>query len=42
MTFILEIFDIGQLTRRLHFDGNRLEVTIPEGKLTLECHNQNP
>jgi hypothetical protein len=40
-TFILEIFDIGQLTRRLHFDGNRLEVTVPEINLKLKCQIQN-
>jgi CubicO group peptidase (beta-lactamase class C family) len=41
-TFILEFFDIGQLTRRLHFDGKRLEVTVPEINLTLNCQTQNP
>ena len=41
-TLILEIFDIGQLTRRLHFDADRLEVTVPEAGLTLECQIQNP
>jgi CubicO group peptidase (beta-lactamase class C family) len=41
-TFILEIFDIGQLTRRLHFNGDSLEVTIPEINLVLKCQVQNP
>jgi CubicO group peptidase (beta-lactamase class C family) len=41
-TFILEIFDIGQLTRRIHFDADRLEVTVPEINLTLKCQVQNP
>jgi CubicO group peptidase (beta-lactamase class C family) len=41
-TFILEIFDIGQLTRRLHFNADRLEVTVPEINLTLKCAVQNP
>ncbi len=41
-TFILEVFDIGQLTRRFHFDGDRLEVTVPEINLTLKCQVQNP
>jgi hypothetical protein len=41
-TFILKIFDIGQLTRRLHFDGQRLEVTVPEINLTIKCQMQNP
>jgi CubicO group peptidase (beta-lactamase class C family) len=40
-TFILEIFDIGQLTRRLHFDASRLDVTVPEINLTVKCHVQN-
>jgi hypothetical protein len=41
-TFILEIFDIGQLTRRLHFDAGRLDVTISEINQTLKCQVQNP
>jgi hypothetical protein len=41
-TFILEVFDIGQLTRRLHFDADRLEVTVPEINLTVKCQVQNP
>jgi CubicO group peptidase (beta-lactamase class C family) len=41
-TFILEIFDVGQLTRRFHFDADRLEVTVPEINLTLKCQVQNP
>lgn len=40
-TFILEVFDIGQLTRRFRFDGTRLEVTVPEINLTLKCQVQN-
>jgi hypothetical protein len=41
-TFVLEIFDIGQLTRRLNFTGDRLEVEVPEVGLTLLCQVQNP
>jgi CubicO group peptidase (beta-lactamase class C family) len=41
-TFILEVFDIGQLTRRFHFNADGLEVTIPEINLTLKCQVQNP
>ena len=41
-TFVLQVFDIGQLTRRFHFDADRLEVSIPEAGLTLECKVQNP
>ena len=41
-TFILEVFDIGQLTRRFHFNADRLEVTVPEINLTLNCQTQNP
>jgi hypothetical protein len=40
--FVLELFDIGQLTRRLSFTGDRLEVEIPEVGMTLECQVQNP
>ena len=36
-TFILEVFDVGQLTRLLHYDGDSLKVEIPEAQLTLEC-----
>jgi hypothetical protein len=41
-TFIIKVFDIGQLTRRFHFDGSRLEVTIPEVNMTLKCQIRNP
>jgi hypothetical protein len=41
-TFIIQLFDIGTRTRRLHFDGDRLEVGIPEAGLTLKCQVQNP
>jgi CubicO group peptidase (beta-lactamase class C family) len=40
--FVLEIFDIGQLTRRLIFDAGSLEVDIPEAELILQCHVQTP
>lgn len=39
-TFVLNIFDIGQLTRSLHFEGNSLEVSIPEIGSTLACQAQ--
>lgn len=41
-TFILQIFDIGQLTRSLSFVGDTLQITIPEIETSLECHTQNP
>lgn len=41
-TFIIELFDIGQLTREFRFDGERMEVIIPEINLTLKCQVQNP
>ncbi len=41
-TFMLELFDIGQLTRRLYFHPGLLEVTIPEAELTIECQVQAP
>jgi len=39
-TFVLNIFDIGQLTRSFHFEGESLEVSIPEVGLTLSCQAQ--
>lgn len=39
-TFVLNIFDVGQLTRVLHFDGDSLRVDIPEGGITLSCQAQ--
>jgi CubicO group peptidase (beta-lactamase class C family) len=41
-TFIFETFDIGRLTRQLNFDGDNLELVIPEAGLTITCHVQNP
>jgi len=41
-TFILNIFDIGQLTRKFNFNGSYLQVSIPEIPLNLECHIQTP
>jgi CubicO group peptidase (beta-lactamase class C family) len=39
-TFIMNTFDIGQLSRTLHFDGENLEVIIPELGIPLPCHAQ--
>jgi CubicO group peptidase (beta-lactamase class C family) len=41
-TFIIELFDIGLLTREFRFDGDRLDVRIPEINLTLKCQVKNP
>ncbi len=41
-TFDLEIFDIGQLTRKLSYDGNNMKITIPEAGMTINCQAQNP
>ncbi|HEX9090152.1 MAG TPA: serine hydrolase, partial [Anaerolineales bacterium] len=41
-TFMLGIFDIGQLTRKLSFYGSNLQVSIPEIQLNLECQIQMP
>jgi CubicO group peptidase (beta-lactamase class C family) len=41
-TFVLNIFDIGQLTRNLTFNGSNLHVSIPEGQMNLECQIQTP
>jgi CubicO group peptidase (beta-lactamase class C family) len=39
-TFVVNIFDIGQLTRTLYFDGENLQVNIPELEMALSCHAQ--
>lgn len=41
-TFIFETFDIGHLTRQLNFEGDHLELVIPEAGLSITCHVQNP
>ena len=41
-TFIIELFDIGQLTREFRFERDQLEIKIPEMNLTLKCQTQNP
>jgi len=41
-TFVIKIFDIGLQTLRLHFEGDQLEVRIPEEGLTLEGQLQKP
>jgi hypothetical protein len=41
-TFQFEAFDIGVLSRQMLFDDNRLEINLPEAKLTVACQAQNP
>jgi CubicO group peptidase (beta-lactamase class C family) len=41
-TFVLNIFDIGQLTRKLSFNGSNLQVSIPEVQLNIECQIRTP
>ena len=41
-TFHLEAFDIGLLSRTVLFDGDSLQVTLPEAGLTVACQVQNP
>ncbi len=41
-TFVMEIFDVGLQTRLFHFDGNQLEITLPELDMTITCQAQNP
>jgi CubicO group peptidase (beta-lactamase class C family) len=41
-TFVIQLFDIGQLTRRLHFDEEMLNVEISESALTFTCRVQKP
>ena len=40
--FIIQLFDIGILTRSFDFDGDNLEVGVPDAGLTLKCQVQNP
>ncbi len=41
-TFVLNIFDIGQLTRKLTFNESNLEVSIPEVQMNISCRLQTP
>ncbi len=40
-TFQYDIFDIGVLHRQLHFEGDRLQVLLPELEITIACQAQN-
>ena len=40
-TFVFNIFDIGELTREVQFNGNQLSITAPEAKLTITCQMQD-
>jgi hypothetical protein len=41
-TFEYDTFDIGVLHQLLAFQGNTVEVSIPELELTVACHQLNP
>ena len=41
-TFVFEIFDIGQITYRLHFEDDRLVVDSPELGIEFEGQLENP
>jgi CubicO group peptidase (beta-lactamase class C family) len=41
-TFQFESFDIGRSSRQFRFDGDGLEINLPEAGLTVACQNQNP
>jgi CubicO group peptidase (beta-lactamase class C family) len=41
-TFYFETFDIGVLHRQVRFEGDGLEVNLPEAGLTIVCEAQNP
>lgn len=41
-TFIVDLFDIGQLKREFHFNGDKLSIYVPEVPLTIHCQVQNP
>ena len=40
-TFVIELFDIGNLTRSFRFEADKLEVGVPEAGLTLKCQAQS-
>ncbi len=39
-TFTFEAFDIGVLLRQVDFDGNSLQITLPEFEMTITCQVQ--
>lgn len=41
-TFYFEMFNIGVVNRTVVFDGDRMDVTLPEAGLTIACQAQNP
>jgi hypothetical protein len=41
-TFQLEAFDIGLLSRQVVFDGQGLQISLPEAGLTVACQSQEP
>jgi CubicO group peptidase (beta-lactamase class C family) len=41
-TFLVEVFDIGQLTRQLYFETDTVEVRLPEVGLGFKCQYQQP
>ena len=41
-TFMMQIFDIGVLTRRFDFEDNQLKVELPEIPLVLVCRINEP
>lgn len=41
-TFNIDVFNIGVVNRTIVFDGNRLEVILPEVELTVVCQVNDP
>jgi hypothetical protein len=41
-TFVLQIFDIGVLTREITFTGDNSQVGIPEAGIVIDCQAENP
>jgi CubicO group peptidase (beta-lactamase class C family) len=37
-SFYFEVFNIGWVSRRAVFNGDRLEIILPEAELTIACH----
>jgi CubicO group peptidase (beta-lactamase class C family) len=41
-TFQFIVFDVGVLYRKLIFEGDRLQIVLPEANLTIACQVQKP
>ena len=39
-TFLLETFDIGIVNRQMEVDGDRLQFSLPDAGLSVDCHQE--